>query len=185
MAVNHEFYDSYLSSGFDVRNRRIFLYGEINEVNIGMLIKALYILESNNAEKPIEIIISSEGGDECEMLAAYDAIVNCKCHVVTIGIGKVMSAAPLILAAGDERMAFSNTSFMIHENSYGLEDKHTNIKATVKFYNDSEIKWCELMAKHTNLTAKQWKNKYDTKADQYFTAQQALKYGVIDKIIGE
>jgi ATP-dependent Clp protease protease subunit len=185
MAVNHEFYEAYLASGFDVRNRRVFLYGDINEANIGMLVKSLYILESNNAEKPIEVIISSCGGDEYEMFAAYDAIMNCKCHVVTVAIGKVMSAAPLILAAGDHRLAFPNTSFMVHESWYGLEDKHTNVKANVHHYEELEKIWCRLMEKHTKISAKEWRLKYNSKPDQFFNVTEALKIGLIDGIVGE
>lgn len=184
-AVNHEFYDSYLTSGFDVRNRRVFLYGDISETTVSMLVKAIYILESNNEDKPIEIIISSCGGDEYEMFAAYDAIIHCKCHIITIAIGKLMSAAPLIFAAGDERLSFPNTWFMVHESLYWLEDKHTNVKSNVAHYEEMERRWCELMEHHTKLNAKEWRLKYNSKPDQFFTAQQAKAWGLVDKIIGE
>lgn len=185
MAINMDFYSSYFENGIDVRNRRIFLHGDIDEENIGRLIKGLYILESNDENKSIEIVISSCGGDEYEMLAAYDVIKNCKCHVTTIAVGKLMSAAPLIFAAGDERFAYPNTIFMIHESSYSVEAKHTDIKVEAKHYEEMETLWCKLMAQHSNLSAKQWRVKYNSKPDLYFTAEQAMKYGIVDKIIGE
>jgi len=185
MAVGMDFYDNYFDNNIDVRNRRLFLHGDIDEDNIGKLVKGLYILESNNAEKPIEIVISSCGGDEYEMFAAYDVIKNCSCHVTTIAVGKIMSAAPLIFAAGDERIAYENTIFMIHESAYGIEAKHTDIKTEARHFEEIENKWCELMAEHTKLTTKQWKQKYNAKPDVYFNVEQAIKYGLVDKVIGK
>ena len=180
-----DFYDTYFEYNVDVKNRRLFLYGDIDEDTIGKLIKGILILESNNIDKPIEIIMSSCGGDEYEMLAAYDVIKNCKCHVITVAVGKLMSAAPLIFAAGDERIAYLNTWFMFHESSYGIEAKHTDIKAEAKHYEEIEQQWCDLMALHTKLSAKEWRLKYNSKPDQYCDVQQAMKWGLVDTIIGK
>jgi len=184
MAVNMDFYEQYFENGIDVRHRRIFLHGDIDEDTIDKLVKGIFILESNDSSKPIEIVMSSFGGDEYAMFAAYDVVKNSQCHITTIAIGKIMSAAPLIFAAGDERVAYENTIFMIHESYLEIDDRQRGAKGYIKHLDDLENRWCELMAEHSKLTPKQWKQKCDAKTDVYFSAEQAMKYGIVDRIVG-
>lgn len=188
MARNNDFYDNYFSYGLDPRRRRIFLDEDIDETSIGRFIQSLYVLadeQSQENAKPIEIIMSSFGGCEYEMFAAYDVIRSLtKVHVKVIAVGKIMSAAPLILAAGDESYCYPTTQFMVHESWYALEERHNNAKATVAHYEDMTKLWAEKMAERTQLTAKQWLNLTErTGRDKYFDAKAALKYGLVDGIL--
>jgi len=185
MARQNDFYSNYFDYGIDPRRKRLFLYEDIDEISIGRFIQGLVILADESNDNPIEILMSSCGGDEYEMLAAFDMMRSLvDVHIVVKAIGKIMSAAPLILAAGDERIAYPNTQFMVHESWYELEERHNNAKVTVQHYEDITKLWADKMAERTNLTAKQWIALTErTGRDKYFDAKQALKYGLIDKII--
>ncbi len=185
MARNNDFYDNYFSYGIDPRRRRIFLDESIDEVSIGRLIQSLYVMKDESTDRPIEIVISSFGGCEYEMFAAYDVIRSLhNVTIKTIAVGKVMSAAPLILAAGDERYCYPTTQFMVHESAYEMLERHNNAKVTVAHFEDLTKIWAEKMAERTALSAKQWLNLTErTGRDKYFGAKQALKYELVDGII--
>ena len=185
MARNNDFYDNYFSYGIDPRRRRIFLDEDIADSSIGRLIQSLYVMKDENTDKPIEIILSSFGGCEYEMFAAYDVIRSLtNVHVKIVAVGKVMSAAPLILAAGDERLCYPTTQFMVHESWYELQQRHNASKATVSHYEDMTQLWGDKMAERTNLSKKQWLNLTErTGRDKYFDANQALKWGLVDGIL--
>ncbi len=178
-----DFYSNYFDYGIDPRRRRLFLYDDIDEISIGRYIQGLIVL--SDTDNAIEVFMSSCGGSEYEMLAAYDMMRSLdKVHITVKAIGKVMSAAPLILAAGDERIAYPSTQFMVHESWYDLEERHGNAKTIVAHCEDVTKLWAERMAERTNLSPKQWLNLTEkTGKDKYFDAEQALKYGLIDKII--
>lgn len=185
MARADNFYANYFDYGLDPRRRRLFLYEDIDEISIGRFIQGLVILADEQTDRPIEVIMSSCGGCEYEMLAAYDMMRSLSnIHIVVKAVGKIMSAAPLILAAGDERLAYPNTQFMVHESWYNLEERHNNARVTVAHYEAITKLWGEKMAERTSLSAKQWLALTEkTGRDKYFDAEQALKYGLIDKII--
>ena len=185
MARQNDFYSNYFDYGLDPRRRRLFLYEDIDEVSIGRFIQGLVILADENTDKPIEILMSSCGGCEYEMLAAFDMMRSLtNVHIVVKAIGKIMSAAPLILAAGDERIAYPHTQFMVHESWYELDERHGNAKANVAHFEQMTKLWAERMAERTNLSVKQWLALTErTGKDKYFDAKQALKYGLIDKIV--
>lgn len=185
MARNNDFYDNYFSYGIDPRRRRIFLDEDICEVSIGRLIQSLYVFKESDSTKDIEIILSSFGGSEYEMFAAYDVIRSlANIHVKTIAVGKVMSAAPLILAAGDERYAYPTTQFMVHESWYELAERHNNAVVTVEHFKDLTKLWAQKMSERTNLSQKQWLNLTErTGRDKYFDSYKALEYGLIDGIL--
>jgi len=184
LARNNDFYGNYFDYAIDPRRRRLFLYEDIDEVSIGRFIQGLLILEDEQTDKPIEIIMSSCGGCEYEMLAAFDIIRSLTSTVVVKAVGKIMSAAPLILAAGDERYAYPNTQFMVHESSYYLEERHNQARTLVGHFEDLTKLWADKMEGCTNLTAKQWLALTErTGRDKYFGVDKALSYGLIDGIL--
>ncbi len=185
MARQNDFYTNYFDYGIDPRRRRLFLYEDIDEESIGRFIQGLIILSDESSNQPIEIVMSSCGGCEYEMLAAYDMMRSLShVNIVVKAIGKIMSAAPLILAAGDERVAYPNTQFMVHESSYGLYERHNAARTTVAHYEDVTKIWADKMAVRTELTAKQWLAlTAKTGRDKYFNAEKALEYGLIDRIV--
>lgn len=177
-------WEIYFEYGIDLNNRRIFLCGDIEEENIEKVVKGLYLMSSNR-EKPIEIYISTCGGDEYEMFGLYDIIRNCENEIITIGFGKVMSAGPLILASGDTRKAFVNTWFMVHESWYSVyEQKHSEHESLSKHVRDITKMWADCMAERTNIDSSHW-IKICKGTDKYFDVQKAKELGIIDNIIGD
>lgn len=182
-SIKRDWIDIYFEHGVDQTNRRIFLHGGIEEDSIKQVIKGIYLLQSSNKEKPIEIYVGTLGGDEYEMFGLYDVIRSCDSHIITIGIGKVMSAGPLILAAGDERRAFPNTSFMVHESWWDSPDlKWSEHDKVIKHYGELTKKWASLMESRTGTSAKMWL-KMCKGPDEYFGVEKAKKLGIIDKIL--
>ena len=91
--------EAYFEYGVDTANRRVFLLGGVDESPISQAIKSLYYLDNDSGDE-IELFIGSLGGSEYEMFALYDVLMSLKCPVTTVAIGKCMSAAPLLVAAG-------------------------------------------------------------------------------------
>ncbi len=175
--------DGYFSHGVDNRRRRIFLHDDIDEESIARLVQGLVLLD-DDTDTTITIYMSSLGGSMYEMFGAFDAIRACKCFVRGIAYGKIMSAAPLILRACDEACAYPNVQFMSHEESWGDEEKgHSHQKIDLKHYEQMENLWAELMGRYTHLNVAQWRKMTETGKDRYFDAAQALKWGIIDKIL--
>lgn len=180
-----EWVDAYFEYGIDVNNRRIFLTKDIDQDSASVLIKGLYLMETKNSKEPIELFVSSFGGDEYGMFGIYDAIRTVKCPLVTVAIGMCMSAAPLLVAAGSkgERYATPNSWFMVHQSYWELgEIKQTELKSDVKHYDALHDRWLELMEKHTNKDVKFWSKLCQKNADHYFDASKAIEYGIVDKL---
>ncbi len=178
-AINH---------GIDYKNRKIYLFDEFESNTIGTVIKGIYSLNAQSIKKPIELIISSFGGEEYEMFALYDAIKTSKAPVYTHGIGKIMSAAILILASGQKghRIVTPNTFFMIHQGFLSVpEISLSELKIILKHFDRMVSRWCHLMAKNSNVSAFKWKVMCEKNFDYYFTADQALKLGIIDSVLKE
>ena len=185
MARSNDYLDNYFGWGIDQRRRRLFLGNdELTEDTGDIFIKAFQLLNSEPSDKPIEIFISTFGGSVFELFSIYDMIRASKSHIVTIGYGKIMSAGTLLLSCGDERKAYPNTQFMIHEILYSLGyDKHTVQKSEVVNADQLNDRFLGLLAKCTNKSLKQWKTLTHSRPDKYFDAKQALEWGLIDKII--
>lgn len=183
--IVRDWIDIYFAYGVDQANRRIFLHSDIEEDTIRQVIKGIYLLESNSKDKPIEIYVGTLGGDEYEMFGLYDVIRDCESQIITIGVGKVMSAGILILAAGDERRSFPNTSYMVHDSSWGSDPiKRYEHEKIIKHTNILRSKWSSLMRDRTGTETKIWLSMCKG-PDEYFDAKKALKLGIIDRIIGE
>jgi ATP-dependent Clp protease protease subunit len=131
---------------------------------------------------PVEIYIGTPGGSVYNMFGLYDMIRSCPCHVKTIGVGQVMSAGPLILTAGDERLAYRNAWFMIHEDTWDLEGKLSDHRTEMKHGEQLLMRWADLMEQRTKTPAKKWK-KLAGPPDFYFDAPEAVELGIIDKIL--
>lgn len=176
------FLDFYYEYGVDHTNRRIFLHGDIEEDKCKYIIQAIIFMQITK-DKPIEIYISTTGGDEYEMFGLYDVIKSCPCHVITVAFGKVMSAGVLVLAAGDERMAYSNTFFMVHESWWDDgPEKFSQKKAVMNHYKELYDVWINLMAESTKVSATKWKQ-FCEGPDRYFRVDMAKEIGLIDKVI--
>jgi len=186
--ITKDWVDALFEYGVDKHNRRIFLFDDIDNHPIGMVIKALYYMDSESNSNPIELFIGSYGGTEYDMFALYDAVRTIKSPVYTTAIGKCMSAAPLLVSAGKKghRYATPNTFFMVHQSwdEYGVK-RTDELKIDIKHLEDKNRRWYELMEKHTKKNVHFWKSMCNRVGDRYFDAYQAQEWGIVDHIWDE
>lgn len=161
--------------------RIIMLTGEIDERKAQQFIRYLVLLSALSPTECITIYISTYGGDMYEMNAMYDAMRLVKCPIHTIGIGKVMSAGVLLLAAGDRRSIAEHTSVMMHQVNTELHGTVTDLSIEVKHTKALQDTMYKLYSKYTGKPIKQLE--MDLKSDKYLTAQEAIEYGLADEIM--
>ena len=186
--ITKDWVEAYFEYGIDRTNRRIFMFEDVGEDSIGMVIKGLYYMDAESTDSPIELFIGSFGGSEYEMFALYDVIRTLKSPIYTTAIGKCMSAAPLLVACGEpgHRYATPNTWFMIHQSWSEFGEKRIDdVQKELRHYNTIGKKWYELMAEHTNQGASFWKKHCEQVGDKYFDAYQAQQWGLIDHVWDE
>lgn len=179
--------DTLFAYGVDKDNRRIFLFDDVDNMPIGLVIKALYMMEAEGPKKPIELFVGSYGGCEYDMFALYDAIQICRSPVNTVAIGKCMSAAPLLVACGRKkyRCATENTCFMVHQGHGDIGGKVDEVRNDLEHWKELEKRWCRLMEKHTKKPASFWKSQCEKVGDKYFNAEQAMEWGLIDYVLSK
>lgn len=167
----------WIMSGVDIESRRIEYRGEVNEVMSSVIIRALLKMSEKSLD-PIELYLSSPGGDAYEGLALYDAIIACPCDVHIIASGKIMSAAFIIFLAGDVRIAATHTTFMMHSVSYGVEGNVKSHEIQVNEGKRINNVFLDIMATRTNRNKKYW---YRTilNVDKYLNVQEAIEVGII------
>lgn len=165
-------------------DRIIFLSGEITDDTANIVISELLYLDSLNNDD-IYIYINSPGGSVTAGLAIYDTMNFIKSDVNTIVVGMAASMAAFLLAAGTsgKRMALENSEVMIHQPLGGVQGQATEIKIAAERILKLKKKLNKLLASMTNQSLK--KIERDTERDNYMDANDALKYGIIDKIIKE
>lgn len=165
-----------------LRDRIIFISGTFDQDMADSVVAQLLYLETADSTKDISIYINSGGGQIDAMYAIYDCMNYIKPEIVTIGMGIVASAASFILAAGTKgkRFALPNTEVMIHELSTGVRGKANDIFNSVKF---TERLYHKMAQHYVDFTGQDLeKVKLDMQRDYYMTSEEALAYGIIDKI---
>lgn len=179
---------SYGERAYDIysrllKDRIIFLGGPIDDVVANSIIAQLLFLSSQNAKEDIKIYINSPGGQVTSALAIYDTMQHVAPDVSTICIGTAASAAALLLAAGEKgkRLILPNGEVMIHQVMGGTQGQATDIDIHARHILSIKKKLNEILSKHTgNALAKVER---DAERDYFMTADEAKKYGVVDKII--
>lgn len=163
-------------------DRIIFIHGEINDDLASIVISELLYLDSISHDD-ISIYINSPGGSVSSGLAIYDTMNYIKSDVSTIGIGLSASMGAFLLSSGTKgkRMILENAEVMIHEVLGGTQGQATEIIIETDHIIKIRNKLNKLLAKNTNKSIK--KIEEDTKRDHYMTAEEATKYGIVDKII--
>jgi len=176
---NDKVYDLYSRL---LKDRIIFITGVFDDDLANSVVAQLLFLNAQN-DNDIYMYINSPGGDICSMYAIYDTMRFVKPNINTIGIGTVASAGSFILAAGTKgkRSCLENTEVMIHEFSGGIKGKAQEMFMTMERYK----KLYDKMARqYVEFTGKQLKKvQEDMKRDFFMTAAEAVKYGLIDKVI--
>jgi ATP-dependent Clp protease protease subunit len=184
-----EWVDAYFDRGVDVVNRRLFLVGDVEQDNIGDLIKGIYLMEHNDKDKPITLFINTYGGFVYEAFGLYDTLQTVNCPIEAVAVGKVMSAGVLLVASGfkGKRYGTENCVFMYHGEQIqeDVQKPLSSHKKDVRHYDWMEKRYNELMAKHTKKNYDFWKRLGDKNGDTYFDADKAIEYGIIDQIWNE
>ena len=166
-----------------LKDRIIFLGTAIDENVANIIIAQLLFLESEDSKKDINLYINSPGGSVYAGLAIYDTMQYIQSKVVTTCVGMAMSMGAVILAGGAKgsRFALPNSKVMIHQLSGGFQGPAADIEIQAKEALTLRKKLDEILAKHTGQPIK--KVSVDTDRDYFMTADEAKKYGIIDKII--
>ena len=166
-----------------LRDRIIFLGGEIDDGAANSIIAQLLFLDSQNSKEDIKLYINSPGGQVTSALAIYDTMQYVKADVATICIGLAASAAALILAAGakGKRSILPNGEVMIHQVMGGAQGQATDVAIHANHIIRIKQRLNEILAKHTNQPVKKVEN--DAERDYFMSAEESKKYGIVDKII--
>ena len=179
---------SYGERAYDIysrllKDRIIFLGTAIDDGVANAVIAQLLFLESQDKEKDIKIYINSPGGSVSSGLAIYDTMQYIGPDVATICVGMAASMAAVLLAAGapGKRAALPNSEVMIHQVLGGVQGQATDIKIHAERILQMKDSLNKMLAKHTGQKVETVEN--DTERDNFMTAKEAQKYGLIDKVI--
>jgi ATP-dependent Clp protease protease subunit len=166
-----------------LNDRIIFLADEVNDVTANLVVAQLLYLESTDPDKDISLYINSPGGSITAGMAIYDTMNYIKCDVSTICVGMAASMGAFLLSAGakGKRYALPNSEIMIHQPLGGFQGQATDIKIhadrIIKIKNDLN----RILAENTNQPLEVIQR--DTERDNFMSAQEAMAYGLIDKVI--
>ncbi len=175
--------EAYFENGVDVTNRRVFI-GDIDADKVDYAIKGLYLMETESSTLPCEMFISSYGGNMYDALALYDIMNTLSCPIHTFAYGKCMSAAPLLLAAGaaGQRWVAPHVAFMHHDWADEISGKGSELAAAVKHNETIGKVWTNLLAEHSQKDFKWWDARAKKAFDFYFSADDAVEWGLADQI---
>lgn len=166
-----------------LNDRIIFLSDEVNDLTSSLIVAQMLYLESVDPDKDISFYINSPGGSVTAGMAIYDTMQFVKCDVTTICIGMAASMGAFLLAAGTKgkRLALPHSEIMIHQPSGGAQGQCSDIKIRADLLLRTRDTLNRILAERTGKPIETIEK--DTERDNFMTAEQALKYGLIDRII--
>ncbi len=166
-----------------LKERVVFLVGPVNEATANLIVAQLLFLESENPDKDINFYINSPGGSVSAGLAIYDTMQFIKSPVSTTCMGLAASMGAFLLAAGapGKRYCLPNSRVMIHQPSGGFSGQASDIEIQAKEILYLRRRLNEMMAKHTGQVIDLIEK--DTDRDNFMSAEEAVKYGIIDKVL--
>ncbi|MCX6784705.1 MAG: ATP-dependent Clp protease proteolytic subunit [Candidatus Komeilibacteria bacterium] len=166
-----------------LKDRIIFLGDAIDDKVANIVIAQLLFLESQDSDKEIKIYLNSPGGSVTDGLAIYDTMQYIKAPIATFAIGLTASMAAVLLAGGTKgkRYALPNSQILIHQIMGGVEGQAADIKIKAEQILKLKDRLNKILVKHTGQSLA--KLEKDTDRDYYLTAEEALSYGLVDKII--
>ncbi|MGD1940229.1 MAG: ATP-dependent Clp protease proteolytic subunit [Leptolyngbyaceae cyanobacterium] len=167
------------------RERIIFLSEEVNDNIANAIASYLLYLDSDDNSKPIYLYINSPGGSVTAGMAIYDTMQHIKSEVITICVGLAASMGAFLLAAGSpgKRLALPHARIMIHQPLGGARGQATDIEIEAKEVVRIKHTLNQMLAKHTGKTLEEIER--DTDRDNFMSAQAAMEYGLIDRVIEE
>ncbi|MBE6468627.1 MAG: ATP-dependent Clp protease proteolytic subunit [Coriobacteriaceae bacterium] len=166
-----------------LNDRIVFLGEEVNSVTANLVIAQLLHLESQDAEKDISLYINSPGGEVTSGLAILDTMNYIKPAVSTICVGMAASMAAVLLAAGEKgkRFCLPNSSVMIHQPSGGARGQQTEIEIAAREIRATRERLNQILSDATGKPVEEIQR--DTERDKFLTADEALTYGLVDRIV--
>ncbi|GAB6050360.1 ATP-dependent Clp endopeptidase proteolytic subunit ClpP [Hydrogenophilus islandicus] len=166
-----------------LKERVIFLVGPVNDAVANLVVAQLLFLESENPDKDIHFYINSPGGSVTAGMAIYDTMQFIKPDVSTLCIGQAASMGAFLLAAGakGKRYVLPNARVMIHQPLGGVQGQATDIEIHAREILKLRARLNELLAEHTGQSVK--KIERDTERDNFMSAQEAVEYGLADKVL--
>ena len=166
-----------------LKDRIIFLGEEVNDVTASLVVAQILFLESEDPTKDINLYINSPGGSVVAGMAIYDTMQYVKCDVSTICMGMAASMGAFLLAGGTKgkRYALPNAEIMTHQPSGGAQGQASDIKIVAEQILKTKQKLNKILAENTNQPIEVIER--DTERDNYMSAEEALSYGIIDKVI--
>lgn len=174
--------------GYDIysrllKDRIIFIQGEVNDFLANSVIAQMLFLQMQDPKKDIHIYINSPGGSVTAGLAMYDTMQFLTCDVNTYCIGICASMGSVLLTAGTEgkRFCLPNSHVMIHQVSGGAQGTASDVERTVGFMYNLKGRLNKILAKHTGKTEKEIEK--DSDRDNYMSAEAAVAYGLVDKVL--
>ncbi len=165
-----------------LKERVIFIGGPIEDDSANLIIAQLLFLEADDPKKDIFLYINSPGGSVTSGLAIFDTMNHVKPHVATVCVGIAASAAAILLTAGQKgkRFALPNAEIMIHQPWGGAQGQATDIEITARHIIATRDRLNKILAKATGQPLT--KVEKDVDRDFFMTAEEAKKYGIIDKV---
>lgn len=165
-----------------LRERIVFLVGEVNDQTANLVVAQLLFLEAEDPDKDISFYINSPGGSVTAGMSIYDTMNFIKCDVSTICIGQACSMGAFLLSAGakGKRFALPNSRVMIHQPLGGFRGQASDIEIHAKNILFMKRKLNEMLALHTGKSIEQIEQ--DTDRDNFMSSEESMEYGLIDKV---
>ena len=166
-----------------LKDRIIMLHGEVNDQSASLIVAQLLFLEAEDPEKDIYLYINSPGGVVTAGMSIYDTMNYIKPDVVTICMGQAASMGALLLSSGEKgkRFALPHARIMIHQPLGGAQGQATDIEIHTKEILRMKKELNTILANNTGQTLKKVTN--DTERDNFMGAEEAVEYGLIDKVL--
>jgi ATP-dependent Clp protease, protease subunit len=166
-----------------LKERVVFLVGPVTEITANLIVAQMLFLESENPDKEISFYINSPGGLVSAGLAIYDTMEFIKPAVSTLCVGQAASMGSLLLAAGTKgkRYCLPNSRVMIHQPMGGFSGQASDVEIHAREILFLKAKLNEIMARHTGQELKTIER--DTDRDNFLSAEQAVSYGIVDKVL--
>jgi ATP-dependent Clp protease protease subunit len=166
-----------------LKERVVFLVGEVNDHTANLIVAQMLFLESENPDKDIHFYINSPGGSVTAGMAIYDTMQFIKPHVSTLCIGQAASMGAFLLSAGEKgkRFALPNSRVMIHQPLGGFRGQASDIEIHAKEILYLKKRLNELLAQHTGQSVETIER--DTDRDNFLSAPDAVKYGLVDQML--
>ena len=166
-----------------LNDRIVMLCEEVNDASASLVVAQLLYLEGQDPDKDISLYINSPGGSVTAGLAIYDTMQYIKCDVSTICIGMAASMGAFLLSSGakGKRLALPNSEIMIHQPMGGMQGQVTDIKIHAERYLRIKENLTKMLADNTGKPLEVIQR--DTERDNFMSAQEAMEYGLIDKVI--